>query len=512
MNNNNIRWEINDECKLIQSEPKLTNKLDTLIEDAFSQNGWTYNCIENSGCYRKIKIYNSAINEEKVINLYVGRVRKEEDNRSPYEKRIQLGNTDPRIHGNELTIILGFYVFNENADLKDSLIISWPVEQNKNYPANPSLRVNVENEMLKAKVNGFYIDRTTGKNVVAFRPEFMYFYLNNIENIFRNDFINKISNNEIKNYDESRVKGGYNMIYYGTPGCGKSFLVNQKYNELEYEVIRTTFYPDYSNSDFIGQIIPKVDEEHNVYYDFQEGPFSISLLTALKNPEKKVCLVIEEINRGNASAIFGDIFQLLDRDKNGNSIYKINNYNIAKYLLDNDVKNIDKVYIPSNLWVIGTMNTCDQNVYTLDTAFKRRWKMNKISNKFDNENKLANMYIPGSNYTWEEFVEKINQAILEKNPGGLNGEDKQLGVYFVTDKELVFNKTDDYNKASEYFAEKVLMYIWEDIAKIDPTLWFSSNFKSFDELLDAFNKKRLDVFKDLFTENSKSKEEILNEE
>ncbi len=312
--------------------------------------------------------------------------------------------------------------------------------------------------------------------------------------------------------DQDRVKGGYNMIYYGTPGCGKSYLVNNKYNKSEYDVIRTTFYPDYSNSDFVGQIIPKIDDEHNVYYEFQEGPFSIALLAALKNPEKKVCLVIEEINRGNASAIFGDIFQLLDRDEEGNSIYRINNYAITKYLIANGVLTDDKVYIPSNLWIIGTMNTCDQNVYILDTAFKRRWKMNKISNKFESGNKLANMYIPGSNYTWKEFVEKINKAILENNPGGLNGEDKQLGVYFVTENELIVNKTDDYSKASEYFAEKVLMYIWEDIAKIDPTLWFSSDFKSFDELLEEFNKKRLNIFKDLFEEDNKGNEEILGEE
>lgn len=327
----------------------------------------------------------------------------------------------------------------------------------------------------------------------------------------------KIIFNEKTSIEEkSRLKNGYNKIYYGTPGCGKSYLVNKEYNEEEYMVTRTTFYPDYSNSDFVGQIIPKledvedIDGKHlkQVYYEFQEGPFSIALLNAFKNPNKKVCLIIEEINRGNASAIFGDIFQLLDRDNDGNSIYKINNDAIKNYLSDNGVNNVNKIYIPSNMWIIGTMNTCDQNVYALDTAFKRRWKMAKIPNKFADDNKLANMYIPGSNYTWKEFVEIINKAILENNPGGLNGEDKQLGVYFVSDNELVVSKeTKDCKEAVENFAEKVLMYIWEDIAKIDPTLWFSSDFKSFDELLDAFSKKHLDIFKGVFEESNKLSEE-----
>lgn len=330
------------------------------------------------------------------------------------------------------------------------------------------------------------------------------------------DIVVESYNSDISIEEKKQKENGYNKIYYGTPGCGKSYLVNKEYNEEEYMVTRTTFFPDYSNSDFVGQIIPKLEDREDiegkhlkqVYYEFQEGPFSIALLNAFKNPNKKVCLIIEEINRGNASAIFGDIFQLLDRDDDGNSIYKINNDAIKKYLSDNGVNNVNKIYIPSNMWIIGTMNTCDQNVYTLDTAFKRRWKMAKIPNKFAADNKLANMYIPGSNYTWKEFVEIINKAILENNPGGLNGEDKQLGVYFVSDNELVISKeTEDCKEAIENFAEKVLMYIWEDIAKIDPTLWFSSDFKSFDELLDAFNKKHLDIFKGLFEESNKLSEE-----
>ena len=339
-----------------------------------------------------------------------------------------------------------------------------------------------------------------------------------------------IDNKELINYIESafenggiidkkqRISGGYNMIYYGTPGCGKSHTVNVNYgksNGFEENLVhRVTFHPEYSNSDFIGQILPKTENEQ-VKYEFQAGPFSIALLDAMRNPEKKVCLIIEEINRGNASAIFGDIFQLLDRDDLGNSIYKIDNEPIKKYLADNKIVT-DKIYIPSNLWVIATMNTSDQNVFTLDTAFKRRWRMKRIANKFNMNNsydqKLSKMYIPGSSYTWEQFVDSINKAILKNNPTGLNSEDKQLGVYFVTENELSFEPSSNDKESIEKFIEKVLLYIWDDVAKIDPTLWFSDTINSFDELVDEYFENNLRVFKELFKDQQQSESLENNEE
>lgn len=339
-----------------------------------------------------------------------------------------------------------------------------------------------------------------------------------------------IDNKELINYIESafgnsdmidekyRIPGGYNMIYYGTPGCGKSHTVNVNYSKSngfeENLVHRVTFHPEYSNSDFIGQILPKTENEQ-VKYEFQAGPFSIALLDAMRKPEKKVCLIIEEINRGNASSIFGDIFQLLDRDDSGGSIYKIDNEPIKKYLADNKIIT-DKIYIPSNLWIIATMNTSDQNVFTLDTAFKRRWRMKRIANRFDMSNsydqKLSKMYIPGSGYTWEQFVDSINKAILKNNPTGLNSEDKQLGVYFVTENELSFEPLNNNKESIEKFIEKVLLYIWDDVAKIDPTLWFGDTINSFDELVEEYFDNNLRVFKELFKDQQQSESLENNEE
>lgn len=318
--------------------------------------------------------------------------------------------------------------------------------------------------------------------------------------VFKNAILNSLKDTDLikcNNYN-SELKG-YNMIYYGIPGCGKSYLVNKDFNEQEYMVFRTTFHPEYSNSDFVGQIIPKTEGDE-IKYKFQEGPFSIALLNALKNPNKKVCLIIEEINRGNASAIFGDIFQLLDRKPDGSSIYSIINEPIRKYLNDNGI-NVNKITIPSNLWIIATMNTNDQNVFTLDTAFKRRWRMHRIINKFKDEDydkKLAKMYIPGSSYNWEQFITAINEQILHKNPTGLNTEDKQLGIYFVTENELSVEPVNSDIEIIDKFIEKVLLYIWDDVAKVDPNLWFNDEIECFDDLVSEYHDKKLNVFKEIF--------------
>lgn len=377
-------------------------------------------------------------------------------------------------------------------------------------------------ELAEATINNYvrYIDYIKEKNLTEhdlysvddisilvdlinkFKSDEQYIYYNNKNN--RNPYnallkYIEFMKDEIISDNANRIKDAYNMIYYGTPGCGKSYLVNKDFNEQEYIVYRTTFHPEYSNSDFIGQIIPKTEDEE-IKYKFQEGPFSIALLDAIKNPNKKVCLIIEEINRGNASAIFGDIFQLLDRDSDGKSIYNIVNEPIKKYLSENGV-NIDKISIPSNMWIVATMNTSDQNVFTLDTAFKRRWRMHRIVNKFKNDEydkKLSKMYIPGSSYTWEQFVTEINKEIMRKNPTGLNSEDKQLGVYFVTENELSFEPINNNEEAVNKFIEKVLLYIWDDVAKIDSSLWFGEDIKSFDDLVDEYYEKNLKVFKDVF--------------
>lgn len=304
---------------------------------------------------------------------------------------------------------------------------------------------------------------------------------------------------------DNRISGGANEIYYGAPGCGKSQKVKSICLENNFEYERTTFYPDYTNGEFVGQVVPQIDENKNIQYVIQPGYFTKILFEAMINPDKKYCLVIEEINRGNASAIFGDIFQLLDRNDTGTSEYKIENDIIIKYFETKGYE-LDEVRIPSNLWIMSTMNTSDQNVYTLDTAFKRRWNMKKIKNSFDEnekyDNKLKNMIIPGSNdVTWEMFIDKINKQIFDKNSYGVNAEDKQLGKYFVGVNDLIDPSVEEHTNiegAKKSFAEKVLMYLWEDVTKLNHESWFNPKYKTLDQLLLGFEKENLQIFNDLF--------------
>ncbi|MBU1094569.1 MAG: AAA family ATPase [Firmicutes bacterium] len=293
---------------------------------------------------------------------------------------------------------------------------------------------------------------------------------------------------------ESIVTGAENVIYYGNPGCGKSYKVSTLFSEVNFHVERTTFHPEFSNSDFVGQIIPKLVGDR-ITYTFVPGVFARILKYSITNPSKKCALIIEEINRGNASAIFGDIFQLLDRDLLGKSIYKVKNPMLEQYI------GYSSIEIPSNLWIIATMNTSDQNVFTLDTAFKRRWQMVKIKNEFDLSDpytvSLANSYVPGTQVKWMTFVKKVNESIVLNNPIGINSEDKQIGIYFIS-KEILTLAANELNVLKiKLFSEKVLMYFWDDIAKIDSSIWFDDSIRTLDDLLMGFEVYKLDVFKNI---------------
>ena len=326
---------------------------------------------------------------------------------------------------------------------------------------------------------------------------------------------------EKKDFKNSII-GGKNILFYGVPGSGKSYKIEEIVKNEDYLVNRITFHPDYSYSDFIGQIIPKTNG-NSICYKFSPGPFSRTLLQAFENPNKKICLIIEEINRGNAHTIFGDIFQLLDRNSDGKSNYSIDNSDIYDFLIENNITNleINKIYIPTNLWIYSTMNVSDQNVFTLDNAFKRRWEMEYVPNYFseNSETKIKKMYIPGSNWMWKDFLVKINQLILKNNNKffGMISEDKQIGCYYVNENCLWNKSLDDekkensnfkkaFEKPKKLFAEKVLMYIWNDVSQINRSDWFI--YETYNELIENFLKTEEDSLKVLkeFNQNDYGRE------
>lgn len=269
---------------------------------------------------------------------------------------------------------------------------------------------------------------------------------------------------------------GQNVLYYGVPGSGKSFTISQICSD-DSVMERVVFYPDYSHSDFIGQIVPRLNKDKNLEYVFSPGPFTRILKKAYNNPNNMYYLVIEEINRGNAAAIFGEVFQLLDRDCTGKSIYSINNYDIAETVY-NDSEH--PVRIPSNLTLLATMNTSDQNVFTLDTAFQRRWTMKHIPNNFDNEH--SDDIIEGTQITWGAFAQTVNELILQNNNGLISSGDKRLGVYFAREDEL----------KPALFSEKVLKYLWDDAFKLDRDTLFNEKYKSIEELIEDYETEAND--------------------
>ena len=297
-----------------------------------------------------------------------------------------------------------------------------------------------------------------------------------------------------------RITGGTNVILYGVPGSGKSWTIKDEYCNDDSRMERLVFYPDYTYSDFVGQILPKVADDGSVSYEFSAGPFTKLLRKAYVNPDKKYYLIIEEVNRGNAPAIFGDVFQLLDRNKDGSSEYAITNEDIAEKVYLN--KN-HKVSIPSNMSILCTMNTSDQNVFTLDTAFQRRWNMRLIKNEFNKndpeERRFAETKIVDTSVTWENFIKTVNDFILDKNIRMTSSEDKRLGTHFVSEEDLITG--DGTERQFSRFPEKVLKYLWDDAFKFTKEDIFDlDRAKSLERVIDLFvnstGNDRLRIFKD----------------
>lgn len=318
------------------------------------------------------------------------------------------------------------------------------------------------------------------------------------ENLFGNMELNEEKSNiDIDSIFPLPKLKGENIIYYGVPGTGKSYDIDQKY---QTNLFRTTFYEDYSYSDFIGQVAPVLrgndTKTQKLVYEFVPGDFAKVLKFSIDNPTKMVNFVIEELNRANTGAVFGDVFQLLDR-KNFISEYAINNEQLAKYIYSDTTKDfiyrwlkIDiskfEIKIPNNLNIIATMNTSDQNIYPLDTAFTRRWQMEYVSVDF---NKLENDFnVEGLDIPWREFAEYVNHKILSHNI--INSEDKQIGPFFAS-RETISDRSK--------FANKVLVYLWKDVFKHNKEDLFNTDIiLGIQSLIQTYNKNPYDVFNDEF--------------
>ena len=287
-----------------------------------------------------------------------------------------------------------------------------------------------------------------------------------------------------------RKKGAENILLYGVPGSGKSHEIKTKYCNDEKMMERVVFHPDYTYSDFVGQILPRVEKDKDgnekLKYVFTPGPFTRMLKKAQEDPSNHYYLVIEELNRGNAPAIFGEIFQLLDRkdedefpaEEVGESEYGISNYDVAKEVYGDENH---PVRIPSNMNILATMNTADQNVFTLDTAFLRRWSTRQIENNFEKSEHSKDM-IDGTKVSWGTFATVINDMIIDSNTDMVSSADKCLGIYFAKKKELDADK----------FSEKVLKHLWDNAFRMDPTVIFNESCKSLEDVVSKYETSEAD--------------------
>ena len=266
-------------------------------------------------------------------------------------------------------------------------------------------------------------------------------------------------------------KPAFQIIYYGAPGTGKSHRIKKELKEMNVSkenIFRTTFHPDSDYSSFVGCYKPTmkpVDDKYKavagkdeeIAYSFVPQTFIKAYTQAYKKPNENVYLIIEEINRGNCAQIFGDLFQLLDRDDNGVSEYPIKADSDLKMYLEGELKDYPdgikdgELCLPSNLYIWATMNTSDQSLFPIDSAFKRRWDWEYEPIKYKNTDWVIE--IGHNKYSWTSFQHIINDKIFEAT----SSEDKMLGDYFVKPCNNVISE--------KQFINKVLFYLWNDVCK-----------------------------------------------
>lgn len=243
------------------------------------------------------------------------------------------------------------------------------------------------------------------------------------------------------------------IIFFGTPGSGKSYRV--KLLTEKKRVHRTTFHPDSDYASFVGCYKPTM-KDGEISYSFSPQVFTEAYVDAWKNPEEEVYLVIEEINRGNCAQIFGDLFQLLDRNSDGYSDYRIKaDSDLRDYLYsqlgkgNEGIKN-GELCLPPNLRIFATMNTSDQSLFPMDSAFKRRWDWEYIPVDYNEIRSDFVITIGEEKYHWLEFLKIVNERIRKAT----DSEDKQMGNFFI--------KT---NVSEDEFKSKVMFYLWNEVCR-----------------------------------------------
>lgn len=319
----------------------------------------------------------------------------------------------------------------------------------------------------------------------------------------------KVSENQMLKSEESQNPPAQNIIFFGAPGTGKSYKLNElAENEFSSRYQRVTFHSNYSYGQFVGMYKPVAVNNSDITYAFISGPFVKTLTKAIENPENSYLLIIEEINRADAAAVFGEVFQLLDRNADGESEYGIDPQEDLKKYLDEKVPNWSEKWdgqlkIPSNMSIYATMNSADQGIYPIDTAFKRRWSFEYISIKNGGDSVQD---------LWKGWVDDINKKLLDNDIE----EDKQLGYHFIANTIVGkgCEQIEPLEKNSTFvneFKNKVIMYLFEDAAKFIREELFGTSV-SLSKLFERFDAWVECGCKDVNDGSKKSITEMLKED
>ena len=380
----------------------------------------------------------------------------------------------------------------------------------------------------KSQIKSFFIDKlhlTVENNLEDYfavykksNGEFYFYY---VPQLLYNNFIKLFQSItptvSIQRENKARTKEENNQlqrIYYGAPGTGKSYTIDNLTDETNS--VRTTFHPDSDYASFVGAYKPTMEPvpmsyvsdgvakyakdssshpgtERKIVYKYVPQAFLKAYVAAWSNLDEPFYLVIEEINRGNCAQIFGDLFQLLDRNNHGSSSYAIAaDEDIAQFLSDDkkgfaglteqqlgtisnfllikddgkevaigpSILNGTKLLLPPNLHIWATMNTSDQSLFPIDSAFKRRWDWKYVPIEYNKMNWM--LEVGGKRYSWGAFLEKINPEIYTLTESA----DKQMGYFFAKpDKKSNPDLENNDIISEEVFLNKVLFYLWTDVLK-----------------------------------------------
>lgn len=434
------------------------------------------------------------------------------------EKRIQLTRDYAEhekefslpLSGSERCLLLGTYA----RDGK-TVVCAWDAGAYKNHPNPNSCYVRAP-AIANAMRNGFgqSIDGK-GRLVCCFQPDLLPYYVENMHVLHERVVVDQaliqasldgepkspVSLDIAVDVPENPIAQplSRNRILYGAPGTGKSFRLNAQVSEFfnsEKLYERVTFHPDYTYGQFVGTYrpIPRYREsaapmlaadklteveslEPVIDYVFVPGPFLRLLVKALKNPKHNFALVIEELNRANAPAVFGEVFQLLDRDSAGEGTFAVCMPTEAQdYLRSNGLD--PSVRLPANLYLWATMNSADQGVMPLDAAFKRRWTFEYVPLDQD-QDKTADWQIHlnflSGNVLWNNFRATVNSHLRTRGVP----EDRLIGPFFMRKDEL---------ESGQAFKNKLLLYLRDDVVRHNPENLFRGNAPSYGALVDAYDR------------------------